>query len=209
MKPFLQPVPFSVPTIEQLYCFWLLTEGKAILKKNAADMQRWLSKNREVVKARKRAAHHRDKANQNAISLRYYYSNKEKRRIQMRGYETRRRATDPVYRLRNSIRKSIAIRLRGQVKGGKPSATFMGCTVAELKAHLEKQFQPGMTWDNYGYHGWHVDHRIPCAKFDLSDLEQVKRCFHFSNLQPMWKDDNFFKRAKVGPEFNNTQTVSL
>ena len=64
--------------------------------------------------------------------------------------------------------------------------------------HLEKQFQPGMSWDNHGYDGWHVDHIRPCASFDLTDEEQVRKCFHYTNLQPLWAKDNLRK----GSEWN-------
>jgi DNA/RNA endonuclease G (NUC1) len=62
-----------------------------------------------------------------------------------------------------------------------------------LKAHLEAKFLPGMTWDNYGVHGWHIDHIIPCAAFDLSKETEQRKCFHFTNLQPLWAKDNLRK----------------
>lgn len=54
-----------------------------------------------------------------------------------------------------------------------------------------------MSWDNYGYRGWHIDHIKPCASFDLTDPNQREQCFHFSNLQPMWAKDNLSKGAKT------------
>ena len=48
-----------------------------------------------------------------------------------------------------------------------------------------------MTWDNYGK--WHVDHIIPVSRFDLTDPEQQKICFHFTNLQPLWGGENIGK----------------
>jgi len=64
-------------------------------------------------------------------------------------------------------------------------------TPLELMDYLEKMFTDGMTWDNYGQ--WHLDHIRPCASFDLSDVEQRKACFHFTNLQPLWAKDNLIK----------------
>jgi hypothetical protein len=62
-----------------------------------------------------------------------------------------------------------------------------------LRAHLEAQFVPGMTWANHG--AWHVDHIRPCASFNLEDPAEQRVCFHFSNLQPLWAQDNLAKGA--------------
>ena len=62
---------------------------------------------------------------------------------------------------------------------------LIGCTVDELRRHIESQFEPWMTWENQGREGWDVDHIIPCAKFDLTDPEQQRECFNWSNLQPL------------------------
>jgi hypothetical protein len=73
---------------------------------------------------------------------------------------------------------------------------LIGCTITELRQHLEAQFTDGMTWHNYGKDGWHIDHIRPCASFDLSDSEQQRQCFHYSNLQPLWALDNIRKGAR-------------
>ena len=62
-----------------------------------------------------------------------------------------------------------------------------------LAGHLESLFSPGMTWDNYGFEGWHIDHIKPCASFEL---DQKKICFHYTNLQPLWAKDNMSKSNK-------------
>ena len=82
--------------------------------------------------------------------------------------------------------------------GSKASRTHdvIGCTVAELSQHLQIQFTDGMTWDNYGRNGWHVDHVRPCASFDLTDPDQQRQCFHYTNLQPLWAVDNIRKGSK-------------
>ena len=79
------------------------------------------------------------------------------------------------------------------------TAMLIGCTPQELRDYLELQFLPGMTWDNWTTDGWHVDHIRPCASFDLTDPEQQRECFHFSNLQPLWAEDNFRKSDKLEP----------
>jgi hypothetical protein len=68
---------------------------------------------------------------------------------------------------------------------------YIGCSIAELREHLQKQFTARMSWDNYG--AWHIDHKRPCASFDLSKREEQLACFHFTNLQPLWAADNISK----------------
>lgn len=94
------------------------------------------------------------------------------------------------------LRKCISTRIHHALKENKLSGvtSLLGCTIKELKLHLESQFQEGMTWENYGK--WHIDHIKPCAVFDLSRTEDQKECFHFSNLQPLWAMDNLRKNAK-------------
>ena len=70
---------------------------------------------------------------------------------------------------------------------------YVGCSPAFLREHLERLFSDGMTWENQGE--WHVDHIRPCASFDLSTEEEKKRCFHYTNLQPLWATDNLSKGA--------------
>jgi hypothetical protein len=67
----------------------------------------------------------------------------------------------------------------------------------ELRAHLEHQFKDGMTWDNHGE--WHIDHIKPCVQFDLTDPEQQKECFHYTNMQPLWAFENQSKGASYEP----------
>ena len=69
-----------------------------------------------------------------------------------------------------------------------------GCSREELMEHIEKQFIDGMSWDNYG--DWHIDHIKPLSKFDLTSLEEQYAANHYSNLQPLWKEDNLRKKDK-------------
>jgi hypothetical protein len=95
------------------------------------------------------------------------------------------------------LRKSIisALTVRNLEKLGTSEELF-GCSVDQLRRHLELQFEPGMSWDNHTVHGWHIDHIIPCAKFDLTLVSEQKKCFHYSNLRPLWAAENWSKGAK-------------
>jgi hypothetical protein len=63
---------------------------------------------------------------------------------------------------------------------------LIGCSISNLKQHLESQFLPEMSWDNHGVI-WEIDHIKACASFDLTDIEQQKECFYYTNLQPLFK----------------------
>jgi len=116
------------------------------------------------------------------------------RRAQRNAYKARRRAANPSERVRNAV----GARLWAVLKGRSDGALFsrLGYTPGELVAHLEARFEPGMSWDNYGR--WHIDHRRPCASFDLTSSEQFDKCWSLENLQPLWARDNLVKGASYG-----------
>ena len=90
------------------------------------------------------------------------------------------------------LRSRLRHALRGKAKA-KHTLELLGCSIEFLKTYLEKKFTEGMSWENYG--SWHVDHIRPCASFDLSDPDQQKICFHYTNLQPLWAFENQSKGA--------------
>lgn len=66
---------------------------------------------------------------------------------------------------------------------------LVGCSLDDLRKHLEAQFTIGMTWDNYG--DWHVDHVVPLCSADTE--EKLYELCHYTNLQPLWAADNISK----------------
>ena len=108
-------------------------------------------------------------------------------------YHKQRRAKDPLYRLQDSMRSGCRRVVKQLSLGKKPVSTFkwVGCSPEELKDHLESLFTEGMTWENYGE--WHIDHIRPLCSFTAEEWEQIN---HYSNLQPLWAEDNYAKGAK-------------
>jgi len=122
---------------------------------------------------------------------RYVAKNSDKIRKRVRAYKKKRWA-DASYRLEHLCRVRIRVAVKGIAKSAN-TAELIGCSIEHLIKHLESQFKEGMSWKNYGFRGWHVDHIKPCAAFDLSDSSQQRTCFHYTNLQPLWAEDNFKK----------------
>lgn len=96
--------------------------------------------------------------------------------------------------IQTRLSRNLRVRLSKAVHRGS-AVRDLGCSVDELKQHLESKFQPGMTWNNYGT--WHIDHVKPLALFDLTDREQLLKACHYTNLQPLWAEENLRKSAKV------------
>jgi 5-methylcytosine-specific restriction endonuclease McrA len=104
---------------------------------------------------------------------------------------------DKAWRVAQNLRSRLSSCLRGKSTMSKPSAiSLLGCTVGGLRRHLERQFDSGMTWANYGTH-WHVDHIIPVSSFDHNDPAQVAECWHYANLQPLTARANLTKGARL------------
>lgn len=115
-------------------------------------------------------------------------------RIQKRNWARNKLQNDPNFRLRCNISSRLSHALSNGHKSLK-TMELLGCSLEEFWQHLESQFQPGMTRENYGK--WHVDHIKPCISFDLTKISQQKECFHYTNLQPLWAEENLKKGSKI------------
>ncbi len=122
---------------------------------------------------------------------------KTKRREYNRDYEKKKKETSINYRISRNLRIRFVQALKGNAKTGS-AVRDLGCTIEQFKDYISALFQPGMSWDNWGKTGWHLDHKIPLSAFDLTKEDQVRLACHFSNLQPMWAKENLQKGAKYG-----------
>lgn len=112
-----------------------------------------------------------------------------------RKWAAKMRATNPQWRAFQNVRSRVKAILKKYVRRDR-TAALVGCSPRELEAHLAKQFKPGMTWDNYGRDTWHIDHIRPCSSFDLTKRSEQRKCFHYTNLQPLWAKENLIKSDK-------------
>lgn len=111
----------------------------------------------------------------------------------------RKRRKVPEVRIKNALRSRLQTILK-RSNGSKSCKMIelIGCTMPFLRQYLESLWRDGMSWDNYGFGRgkWVIDHIIACDKFDLTNIEQQKQCFHYRNLQPLWWEDNAEKSNK-------------
>ena len=160
----------------------------AFKERNPDYAKQWSDKNRSVLnaKAAKWRAENPDKAKESC--RKYRLKNKAARAAYMR----KKRQTCWFTKISGRVRSRLNEALRA-VMARKTSSTtiLLGCSIPELKAHLESQFREGMTWDNHGK--WHIDHIIPCSSFNLLDPSEQYKCFHYTNLQPLWAHENLRK----------------
>jgi len=149
--------------------------------------RRYKIKNRDKLKTyhRQYAENHRDELKRYRRS--YRVKNRLRLRVKRRVYNKKKRAKDFNWRLRRVLTSRVGMAIK---VGSKSSGTLnlLGCSVGQLREWLEAQFESGMSWKNYGE--WHIDHIKPCAAFDLTDSVQQKQCFNFTNLQPLWANEN-------------------
>lgn len=157
----------------------------------------------------------RNKAKTKAIGAAWVKANPEKQRQRQRKWREANRHKANIYEKKalrlhpqRRIASNLRRRVRETIKESKSAKTFVlvGCTPSELKARLESLFLPEMSWDNYGVHGWHIDHRKPLSSFDLTQPEQQRQAFHYSNLQPLWASDNISKHNKYDEDIEIKRT---
>lgn len=120
----------------------------------------------------------------------YRKKHKAEVKLKNRVYCRNKRKNNIIFRIKNNLRKRVWDAIKGVCKS-ESTIKLLGCSIEFLKGYLESQFKPGMSWDNYGK--WEIDHIKPCAKFDLSKPSEQRKCFNYTNLQPLWMKDNRIK----------------
>lgn len=124
------------------------------------------------------------------------YKKTRKYREQQTSYEINRYNTDPLFKAKRLLRRRILSALEAKYWTKKfKFSEYIGCTLPELILHLQSKFTEGMTWENHGMKGWHIDHIIPLSSA-TSEEEMYKLC-HYTNLQPLWALDNIKKSNKI------------
>jgi len=175
---------------------WRLDNPEKARQTSVTDYQTHKDRYKARAKAWKEANPDKVQESRQRTGPEYERRNAERRREQRRERYRERYQTDPHYVARRRLQSSLRQALRfASTKKTVTTFGLIGCPIQDLVKHLEAQFQPGMSWDRLGE--IEIDHIVPIASFDLSDPEQQKKCFHYTNLRPLWREDNRKKGAKI------------
>jgi hypothetical protein len=126
----------------------------------------------------------------------YYRNNVNKIREYKKKYENNRFKNDLIFRLSKNMRNRM-LQFLQSTNMTKNNKTFdiIGCTPQHLKEHIQSKFEVNMSWENYGYYGWHIDHIIPLSSAKTE--EEIYKLCHYTNLQPLWAEENLKKYNKI------------
>lgn len=158
----------------------------------AKDLRKYYHSMKDPVKRQKLQARWRAKDRSERLQPDFNLN----RREYCRTYKRNREQVDVNFKIKGRLRSAIYSAVKGR-RRSRGLIDLLGCSVEFLKSYLEQRFSHGMSWDNYGRRGWHIDHVLPCAAFDLRKLSHQKKCFHYTNLQPLWAVENELKCDKV------------
>lgn len=188
----------------QKYNEYYYKNREKIKEKNKKRLREYYLKNSEILKTKSKNFREANKDKLKEIR------NTDKCREQSRKYSKKRRELGKITEYVRSLKKDSNFKIRQLIAARVSSAlkyknnrksnktiVLLGCSIPEFKQYIELQFTEGMCWENRGYNGWHLDHIIPCAMFDLSIEENQRICFNYRNLRPLWGKDNIKKRTSI------------
>lgn len=167
-----------------------IKENKELIRQYQKEYQKeYRKKNKE--KQKEYQKEYREK-NKEKLKNYFYAKAKDKKYIEQRNAYIRSvYASDLNYRLKRIIRSMVSrtCKTLKVIKSSK-SLKYVGCTPEQLKQYIESKFKPGMSWDNHGVYGWHLDHIKPISKFSTNNVFEAN---HYTNLQPLWAKENLSK----------------
>lgn len=150
--------------------------------------RKYYSLNKEKIKLSQKKWEVKNPIKKTERSRRFRLLNKDK----LKSIKQKRLKNDLNFRISTVLRSRVWAYIKNNKKTGSVIRD-LGCSIDELKIHLENQFRDGMNWDNWGLHGWHIDHIKPLSKFDLQNRDEFLKACHYTNMQPLWWDENIKK----------------
>jgi hypothetical protein len=161
-------------------CFLLYQENNPSVKNNR---KKYYQKNKEnILEKAKESYHNNIDESRNYLNDRYH-----------------KNKNNPIYKIPRILRIRFLHAIKQSIKDSS-CIELLGCSIEECRRYLESKFKDGMTWENHGPKGWHIDHIKPCCSYNLMLAEDQKNCFHYTNLQPLWWYENLSKGGECHPE---------
>ena len=170
--------------------------NKAYEQSEAGKAKRKAYEQSEARKSKKKAYNQSEKGK----AYKKAYEQSEAGKATKKAYEKNRYHNDPCFKLQCNLRSGFLHWIKGNTKTCR-TEQYVGCTYKELLDHLESQFEEGMTWENHGQ--WHIDHIKAQSRFDPTIEEEAFKCWHYTNLQPMWAEINIGWKDKKKPGDEN------
>jgi hypothetical protein len=178
-------------------------------KQRLISCKRYCAKNKEKIKLRHKKYYQKNKKRIQAYKKQWQIANnsriRKKQKIyrlihkeERRQYENNRKKIDVNYKILGNLRSRLYYALKNQrAIASDHGEKLIGCSINKLKQNISMKFLPGMTFANYGKgkQKWSIDHVVPCSFFDLKKPKQQRQCFHYTNLMPLWNEDNFKKNS--------------
>jgi hypothetical protein len=187
-------------------------------EKQKETCKRWRENNKDKVKENNKKWLDNNKEYKKIKDKEYAKANWDKKKEYMRiwkqnDYKDMKINPNRIHEYNNyRIKSNLSRRIREILKQDKSDKTmnYIGCSLNDFKKYIESLFQEGMTWNNYGSYingvsksGWHIDHIIPCTAFDFKNIIEIRACFYYKNMQPLWGIDNIIKSDKYDIDTKN------
>jgi uncharacterized membrane protein YheB (UPF0754 family) len=157
-------------------------------KKIIIEVKKYRKKHKEILQKYSKNYYQTHKKEINTNHKNY----RENHRKEMSKYIVNRLKTDINFKLAHNLRNRLRKALHRNQKSGS-AVGDLGCSISALKTYLESKFQEGMAWENWSKTGWHIDHIIPLDSFNLQNREEFLKACHYTNLQPLWAEENITK----------------
>lgn len=151
-------------------------------------------KNADLIKNKKHEFYLKNKEKVNKRNAQWKKNNPH----YARDYQRRKKLEDPIFKLKNALRQRLSRAIKKNYKKGS-AVKDLGCDIVFLKNYLESKFKTGMSWQNHGLGKgkWNIDHIRPLSSFDLLNTDEIKKACHYTNLQPLWFEENMSKGNKI------------
>ena len=158
-------------------------------------IKKWREKNKEKIAEQRRDYYQTNKLHRLELCKLYSEKNKTNYNNYKRKYQKQRYASNLHFQMKNKLGARIRLALKNKIKKTGSTLDLLGCSLPFFRKYFESKFTVGMSWNKISL--IHIDHIVPCKNFDLTKKSDQKKCFHYTNLQPLWAKDNLSKGCKL------------